>query len=161
MHIPRQGSTEELSHMDLMKREYERRNKFRFAIQRDVRYKLAEDGVVVAAGVGQTIDIGSGGVAFITDKPLTPGGYAELSISWPVLLDKTCLMRLNVFGRVLRCAGRMAVCSIYKYEFRTQSRSFQPSAPIRADAMLQRWADGMRRDNLKINVANMANVAGA
>jgi hypothetical protein len=142
--------------MDLMKREHERRNKFRFAIERDVRYKLAEDGVVVAAGVGQTRDIGSGGVAFVTEKPLTPGGYVELSISWPVLLDETCLMRLIVFGRVLRCTGRKAVCTIYKYEFRTQSRSFQPSAPIRSDGMLQRWADGMRRENLKINVANVA-----
>jgi hypothetical protein len=45
------------------------------------------------------------------------------------------------------------VCTINKYEFRTQSRTFQPAAPIRADAMLQRWADGMRRENLKIDVA--------
>jgi len=34
--------------MDLMKSKNERRSKFRFAIQRDVRYKIAEDGVVVA-----------------------------------------------------------------------------------------------------------------
>ena len=139
--------------MDLMKRENERRSKFRFAIQRDVRYKIAEHGVVVAAGSGQTIDMGSGGVAIVTEQPLTPGGFVELSISWPVLLDETCLMRFIVFGRVLRCAGRKAVCTIDKYEFRTQARTFQASATTRADGMLQRWADGMRKESLKASAA--------
>ena len=88
--------------MDVMKRENERRSKFRFAIQRDVRYKLVKDGVVVAAGGGQTINMCSGGIAFVTERPLTPGGFVELSISWPVLLDDTCPMRFVVFGRILR-----------------------------------------------------------
>src|SRR5450759_344884 len=143
--------------MDLMKRENERRSKFRFAVQRDVRYKIAEDGVVVAAGSGQTIDMGSGGVAFVTEQPLTPGGFVELSISWPVLLDETCLMRFIVFGRVLRCTGReavcTAVCTIDKYEFRTQARTFQASPTTRADGMLERWADGMRKESLKASAA--------
>ena len=68
------------------KRANERRTKFRFAIERDLRYKMAEDGVVVAAGAGQTINMGSGGVAFVTEQPLTPGAYVEISISWPVLI---------------------------------------------------------------------------
>jgi hypothetical protein len=139
--------------MDLMKSKNERRSKFRFAIQRDVRYKIAEDGVVVAAGSGQTINMGSSGVAFVTEQPLTPGGFVELSISWPMLLDETCRMRFIVFGRVLRCTGRKAVCTIDKYEFRTQARTFQPLATTRADRMLERWADGIRKENLKTNVA--------
>src|SRR5450759_11771 len=139
--------------IDLMRIENERRSKSRFAIQRDVRYKIAEAGVVVAAGAGQTINVGSGGVAFVTDKPLTPGGFVELSISWPVLLDETCLMRLIVFGRILRCTGRQAVCAIDKYEFRTQARTFQASPTTRADGMLQRWADGMRKESLKVSAA--------
>ena len=114
---------------------------------------MAEDGVVVAAGSGQTINMGSGGVAFVTEQPLTPGGFVELSISWPVLLDETCPMRFIVFGRVLRCTGRKAVCTIDKYEFRTQSRTFQASPTTRGDGMLQRWADGMRKESLKTNVA--------
>jgi hypothetical protein len=139
--------------MQLSKRENERRSKFRFAIERDLRYKMAEDGVVVAAGSGKTINMCSGGVAFATEQPLTPGAYVEISISWPVLLDESCPMRLIVFGRVLRCTGRKAVSSIDKYEFRTQSRTFQASATTRPDGMLQRWVDGMRKEILKNNMA--------
>ena len=140
--------------MDFAKKENDRRSKSRFAIERDVRYKLAEDGVVVAAGCGQTINMCSGGVAFVTDQPLTPGGFVELSISWPVLLDETCRMRFIVFGRILRCTGRRTVCSIDKYEFRTQGRTFQASITTRGDGMLHRWADGMRKESLKSNAAS-------
>src|ERR1017187_7941049 len=128
--------------------ELERRSKSRFAIARDVRYKMAEYGVVVATGSGQTINIGSGGVSFIAEQPLTTGAFVELSISWPVLLEETCPMRFVVFGRILRCSGPKTVCTVEKYEFRTQARSFQPPASTRADAMLQRWANGARKENI-------------
>jgi c-di-GMP-binding flagellar brake protein YcgR len=139
--------------MDFTKKEDDRRSKFRFAIERDVRYKLAEDGVVVAVGSGQTIDMSSGGVAFVTEEPLTPGGFVELSISWPALLDDTCPMRLIAFGRILRCNGTKTVCTIDKYEFRTQARTFQAAVTPRGDGMLHRWVDGMRRESLKTSTA--------
>lgn len=131
----------------------ERRSKFRFGMERELRYKMAEDGVVVAAGSGQTVNMGSGGVAFVADQPLSPGAYVEISISWPVLLDASCPMRLIVFGRALRCQGRRAVCSIEKYEFRTQARTFQSTPAPRGDGMLQRWADGMRKEILRSHMA--------
>ena len=130
--------------MDSMRKENERRSKSRFAIERDVRYKIVDDGTVVASGMGTTINIGSGGVAFITEKPLPSGGYVELSISWPLLLDETCPMRLVVFGRVLRSSRRIAACKIDKYEFRTQARTLQMPSTNRVDSMFQRWADEMR-----------------
>ena len=135
--------------MQVANRENDRRAKYRFGIERELRYKLAEDGVVVAAGSGQTINIGSGGVAFTSEQALTPGGLVELSISWPVLLDETCPMRLVAFGRVLRCDSQQVVCTIDKYEFRTQARTFQASAAPRSDMMLRRWADGVRKETLK------------
>jgi len=138
--------------MDFKRPRNERRSKFRFAIERDLRYKVVADGVMAAPGSGQTINIGSGGIAFRSDQPLTPTRYVELSISWPALLDQTCPMRLIVFGRVLRCNGRKSVCSIERYEFRTQSRTFQPSEPIRTDGMLQRWAVG-RKESLRTTMA--------
>ena len=133
--------------------ENEQRDKRRFDIVREIRYKLVQEGVAVASGSGNTINISSGGVAFTAGQAMTPGGLVELSISWPMLLDETCPMRLIVFGRVLRCDGLTAVCSIDKYEFRTQSRTFQAVRAPRSDAMLQRWADGMRRDNLRVTGA--------
>ena len=141
--------------MDFTKKENDRRSKFRFAMERDVRYKLAEDGVVVAAGSGQTIDICSGGVAFVTEQPLTPGGFVEVSISWPVMLDETCPMRFIAFGRILRCNGRKTVCSIDKYEFRTSARTFEASVTTRGDGMLHRWVDWIRKESLKTSAASV------
>lgn len=140
--------------MDFTKKENDRRSKFRFAMEREVRYKVAEEGVVVAAGSGQTVDICSGGVAFVTEQPLTPGGFVELSISWPVLLDETCPMRFIVFGRILRCNGCKAVSSIDKYEFRTSARTFQASVTPRGDGMLHRWVEGVRKESLKVSAAS-------
>jgi hypothetical protein len=128
-----------------------RRTKFRFTIPRELRYKMLEDGI--ASGTGQTIDMGSGGVAFIAEQPLKPGAFMEISISWPVLLDETLPMRLIVFGRVLRCVGPKTVCSVDKYEFRTQARNVQAVAAPRSDGMLQRWADGFRKEALKTSQA--------
>jgi hypothetical protein len=141
--------------MDFTRPRNERRNKVRFAIQREVRYKLAEDGIAVSTGSGHTINMGSGGVAFGTESQLAQGGYVELSISWPVLLDESCPMRLIVFGRVLRSTGRKAVCSIEKYEFRTQARTYQQTTTIRTDTMLQRWADGIRKENLRTSLVGV------
>jgi hypothetical protein len=140
--------------MELLKKATtDRRNKHRFAMQREIRYKTAEDGVVVAAGNGQTVNIGSGGVAFVADNSMQTGSFVELSISWPVLLDESCPMRLIVFGRVLRATGKKAVCSIDKYEFRTQSRMLQAVPAPRTDGMLQRWSDGVRKGTLRTNLA--------
>jgi hypothetical protein len=139
--------------MDMMKKTTDRRAKHRFAMQREMRYKMAEDGVVISVGTGETVDLGSGGVAFVTDGVLQPGACVELSISWPVLLDETCPMRLIVFGRVLRATGNKAVCSVDKYEFRTQSRTLKTMPAPRSDGMLQRWADGVKKGALKTNLA--------
>jgi hypothetical protein len=132
-----------------------RRGKLRFPMQRDLRYKLLKDGATVESGAGQTIDLGSGGVGFeIGGRDLPAGSFIELSISWPVLLDASCPMRLIVFGRVVRSANGKSACTIDKYEFRTQSRVVRPMTS-RTDTMLQRWADGVRRDaaqNLKLRI---------
>jgi hypothetical protein len=62
-------------------------------------------------------------------------------------------MRFVVFGRILRCTGRKAICTIDKHEFRTQARTFQASATTRSDGMLQRWAIGMRKESLRTSAA--------
>ncbi|HTS29185.1 MAG TPA: hypothetical protein VMH81_25105 [Bryobacteraceae bacterium] len=127
----------------------DRRKKSRYPIHRELRYKILEEGVLVGAGVGQSINIGSGGIAISIDRELNPGAFVELSISWPVLLDDTCPMRFIAFGRVLRSLGRRAACTIDKYEFRTQSRSVTTLPAVRSDSMLQRWAEGVRKEILK------------
>jgi len=131
----------------------DRRTKFRFEMPRELRYKVVGDGTMIASGMGQTIDMGSGGIAFAAEQQLKPGAFVEVSISWPVLLDKTLPMRLIVFGRVLRSVGCKTVCSVHRYEFRTQARDIQaPKAP-RSDGMLRRWAEGFRKEALKTSQA--------
>lgn len=129
-------------------RTQERRLKARFPLRRELRYKVLEDDRIVAAGEGASLDLSSGGVAMAIDQQLSLGAFVELSISWPVLLDATCPMRLIVFGRVVRSDGAKTACTVEKYEFRT-SRRLQLATPIRTDSRLQRWADGYRRETMK------------
>jgi len=127
----------------------DRRKKQRFPVRRDARYKLLDEGAIVDSGVGQTVNLSSGGVAFSVDHELKKGCFIELSMSWPALLDFTCPMRMVVFGRVLRSSDRLAVCTIDKHEFRTQARALPSVGVVRTDAMLQRWAVEMTRESLK------------
>ena len=128
----------------------ERRKKARFPMNRDVRYKVLEGDTIVEFGMGTTLDMGSGGVAFLTEHQLLVGSFIELSISWPVLLEDSCPMRLIVFGRVVRSSGRLTACTVDKYEFRTQARVVRELAPVRNDSMLQRWADNIRKEGMKL-----------
>jgi hypothetical protein len=127
----------------------DRRKKARFPLNRELRYKVLEGDTIVEFGVGTTLDMGSGGMSFVTEHSLLAGSFIELSISWPVLLEDSCPMRLIVFGRVVRSAGRQTACTLDKYEFRTQARVVRQIAPVRNDSMLQRWADNIRKESLK------------
>jgi hypothetical protein len=123
----------------------DRRSKHRFTLQRELRFKVLENDRIVETGTSQTIDISSGGVAFEAGC-LKNGALVELSISWPVLLDETCLMRLIVFGRVVRAGKRSAACTIDRYEFRTQARVCQPQPTARVTSTLRRWAGTVDRE---------------
>jgi hypothetical protein len=127
----------------------DRRKKARFPINRDLRYKVLEGDTIVSSGVGTTLDMASAGMAFLTEGQIALGSFIELSISWPVLLENSCPMRLIVFGRVVRSSGRKTACTVDKYEFRTQARMPLQVVPIRHDTMLQRWADNIRKEGLK------------
>jgi hypothetical protein len=109
-------------------------------MQREARYKLLEGERIIASGTGTTSNMSSGGVAFTSDRPLASGAFIELSISWPVQLDNGCPMRLIVFGKVVRTGLNRSACTVEKYEFRTQARTLQFTAPPRVDGTLLRWA---------------------
>jgi hypothetical protein len=57
----------------------ERREKVRFGMGRDLRFKLVEESNVVEVGTGQTLNLSSGGVSFTATRPLRIGAYVELS----------------------------------------------------------------------------------
>jgi len=110
----------------------ERRTKRRFHIDQEVRYKMLYGQRIAETGVGRTMNISSGGVWFSTENMLTSGMPVELSMSWPVLLNDSCPMKLMIYGCVVRSNEKGAAVAIERYEFRTQGRSLQTpaSAPV-------------------------------
>ena len=74
--------------MALNKKENDRRRKFRFGIQREIRYKLVDGGVLRVSGAGNTLNMCSGGVAFSTEQALKPRACVELSTRINVALAK-------------------------------------------------------------------------
>ncbi len=106
--------------------DHERRSKRRFEIAQDVRYKMLYGQRIAETGTGRTHNVSSGGIWFTTESILTPGMPVELSMSWPVLLNDSCPMKLMIYGCIVRSTDRGAAVAIERYEFRTQgSRSFQ------------------------------------
>jgi len=108
-----------------------------------------EDEEIVMVGTGETIDIGSNGVSFVSGQYLKKGSFVELSISWPVMLEENTRMRLVAFGRVVRSNGHSTACTVDKYEFRTQARMPTAEKQPRRDGMLRRWVEELRKDTLK------------
>ena len=112
----------------------ERRIKRRFQIDQEVKYKMLYGQRIAETGVGRTKNVSSGGVWFSTENMLTSGMPVELSMSWPVLLNDSCPMKLMIYGCVIRSNEKGAAVAIERYEFRTQgSRNFQSAGAAAAE----------------------------
>ena len=117
--------------------ERERRGKRRFLIEQEVRYKMLYGQRIAETGVGKTMNISSSGVWFSTENMLTTGMPVELSMTWPVLLNESCPMKLMIYGCVVRSNEKGAAVAIERYEFRTQGRTFQqPAIPAGVELRL-------------------------
>src|SRR4051794_18758958 len=106
------------------KSERERRVKRRFQIDQEVKYKMLYGQRIAETGVGRTMNISSGGGWFSTETMLTSGMPIELSMTWPVLLNDSCPMKLMIYGCVVRSNEKGCAVAIERYEFRTQGRGF-------------------------------------
>jgi len=124
----------------------ERRAKKRFVMEREIRYRVLEQDKIIAVGNGKTLNLSSNGVAFVTQNDLPVGGFIEVSIAWPALLENRCPLQLIGFGRVLRCETGTIACTLEQYEFRTLARVV-PDSPwsARSDQKLRRWAEAVAR----------------
>jgi hypothetical protein len=124
----------------------ERRAKKRFVMEREIRYRVLEQDKIIAVGCGKTINLSSGGVAFVAENDLPAGSFIEVSIAWPALLENRCPLQLIGFGRVLRSGRGISACTLEQYEFRTLARVV-PESPwsARSDQRLRRWADAVAR----------------
>ncbi len=103
------------------RRAVDRRLNRRYDLRLDLRWKLVRRKKVVDQGTGATHDLSSGGVSFEAGRPLSHGLTAELSISWPALLDGVSPLQLVISGRVVRSDGGRIAIRIARHEFRILS----------------------------------------
>ena len=104
----------------------DRRAKWRFAINEELRYKLLSGDRVTETGTGWTQNISSSGISFVTDAILDIGALVELSVSWPVRLDDICPIQLMIYGSVVRSDPTGTAMLIERYEFRTRRSTAEP-----------------------------------
>src|SRR5215469_6004718 len=109
-----------LTEQSVTKISQDRRSKRRYPIELPVQYKIMKNYLVMGTGTGNSLDLSSGGIAFTSNTPLKIGSYLELSVSWPVLLNQSCPLKLVASGRVVRSDFRCTAIQVDRYEFRTQ-----------------------------------------
>ena len=80
----------------------DRREDRRYAIPLAVKWKLIRRRRILDSGVGQTIDLSSGGIRFDAGREMPEGLKVELSITWPVMLHKIAPLQLVATGRIVR-----------------------------------------------------------
>src|SRR5436305_2070321 len=107
----------------------DRRSKRRYPIELPVQYKIMKNYLVTGTGSGNSLDLSSGGIAFTSTEPLKIGSYLELAVSWPVLLNQSCPLKLVASGRVVRSDQNRTAISLDRYEFRTSGAKTFQTAP--------------------------------
>ena len=107
----------------------ERRGRQRYRIEQDMSYRCLSGGQPTDEGVGRIVDISSAGVRFTTSHALRVGSVIEISMKWPALLDDRCLLKLEIFGLVVRSDAHEAAVRIAHYEFKTRSSNAFPGPP--------------------------------
>jgi hypothetical protein len=104
----------------------DRRQDRRYRIHLDLRWKLIRRRRVLESGVGQTVDLSSGGIFFDPGRQLPIGLRVELAITWPVLLRNEAPMQLIVSGRIVRAGQNGVGVSMSQHEFRTSGTLSDP-----------------------------------
>jgi CheY-like chemotaxis protein len=98
----------------------ERRTRGRFRLTLEVRYAVpGRRAQVQNTGSGRTIDLSSSGLCFTADRALVTGQELDISIDWPVLLDGSVKIQLNLWGVVVRTNGTATALEIQRHKFRT------------------------------------------
>lgn len=102
----------------------------RFPFREDVRYKCLKGHRVYDKGLGKTLLMTSREVRFTTEHALKPGQEVEVTVNWPVLLGKRCLMKLVIRGQVVSSEAESTVVRIRRYEFRTRAAKPMLAVPL-------------------------------
>jgi hypothetical protein len=105
------------------------RSNRRYPVDAVVEYAVVLPNRKVITGVGETVNLSSGGVLFQSEVPLPSGVAIELAIAWPARLESLAGMNLYVTGTTLRTQGNCTAVSIHRCEFRSGETRFIDSQP--------------------------------
>jgi hypothetical protein len=104
----------------------ERRSKLRYPLVLNVRYRALGRGL--HSGVGQAVNLSSGGALVASQHDLGVGEELELSIEWPSHLDGCIPIQLVAMANVVRCGPSSFAVRFRRHQFRTLGSQVQPIA---------------------------------
>jgi hypothetical protein len=93
----------------------DRRERLRFPIALKMRYSPKRG----SNGDGETCNISSTGLLFLSTEQFIVDSEIDLVVVWPYLLNGNCPLKLCIYGRVVRSSRIGTAVSIERYEFRT------------------------------------------
>ena len=93
----------------------------KFPLHQDVSYKARRRSGIPEVATGTTIYMSSHEIRFTTERTVPFGKKLEVTVNWPVMLDRTCHMKLVISGHVTRNDANAAAVRIEHYEFRTKA----------------------------------------
>ena len=112
----------------------ERRSKARYPVKLTVRYRTIGRSHAVN-GVGQTLNMSSGGLLLHAEHEMPAGLRLELNVEWPLLLNGTVPLQLVAHGKVVRGRGSEFAVSFVQYQFRTMGRVLKASGVFESDPL--------------------------
>jgi hypothetical protein len=108
--------------------EKERRAKSRYPLRLNVRYQTLET-VGRIGGVGQTLNLSSGGVLIHCTSTIREGARVRVVFEWPSLLNGAIPLQLVTIGTVVRRQGAALAIAFEGYQFRTAGRANVATMP--------------------------------
>ena len=96
----------------------DRRSTKRYPLNLDLRWELIRRGRVLEAGIGQTMDVSSGGILFHAGKRLPQDCRVRLRVTWPVRTRGLAPMHLAILGHIRRSQGPLVAVQTCRCEFR-------------------------------------------
>ena len=118
---------------------HERRKRFRFQMDAELRYQVSGCHGAPIQGTGKLENISSKAMAFSGDGSFERGMRLTVSLAWPAKLDEYMMLRLAFEGTVLRVRGRLVVVTIERPEFRTAGKV---PAPVREAVAANQYDPG-------------------
>jgi len=99
----------------------DRRINRRYEITLPLHYRVSERKMVPRSGSATTCDLSSGGLSFVTRKPLPVGAHIELIVDWPSKYGDLYPIDLMMTGLIVRSTEGKTAVRIGSRRFRVNS----------------------------------------